>query len=217
MIRAAKQYDLIRMDHFRGLHTYWSIPANAPSALSGHWEPGPGQPFLDAISAAVPRTQLIAEDLGDLDQAARDFVARSGLPGMRVLVDAFTTPDSAFLPHRCPEQAVVYTSTHDTPTWIQWLFHMASPEQRDFATEYLRLREEEGWNWGALSCAWATAGFLAIAPLQDVLGLGGDSRMNTPGTMGRENWSWRVRQEALNPDVSQRLACITRLYGREQP
>ena len=215
---ACRLYDWLRIDHFRGLHSYWSVPAGAPSAVEGRWEAGPGQALLDALARQVPQAQLIAEDLGDLDGPARDFVSRSGLPGMRVLVDAFS-PDGAspFLPHNCPENAVVYTSTHDTPTFIQWLFHQAPPEQRRFAMDYLRLREEEGWNWGALSAAWATVSRLAVAPLQDVLGLGADSRMNTPGTVGPHNWSWRVRAQALNPEVARRLARITQLYGRGGP
>ena len=108
----------------------------------------------------------------------------------------------------------MYTGTHDTPTFVQWLFSLASPAERDFASDYLRLREDEGFGWGAVCGAWMSPCRLAIAPLQDLLGLGADARVNAPGTSGALNWSWRVRREALNPDVSGRLARITRTYRR---
>ena len=212
---AALLYDRLRIDHFRAFHTYWAIPAGAKAALDGHWEKGPGQALLDHFAREVPELELIAEDLGDLDEAARTFIASSGIPGMKILVYAFD-PDgeSSYLPHNCPRDSVVYTGTHDTPTFVQWLFDEATPAQRDFASDYLRLRAEEGFGWGAICGAWMCPSALAIAPLQDVLGLGADARINFPGTTGPENWSWRVRADALNPDVSGKLAKITRTYRR---
>ena len=164
---------------------------------------------------SVPGLALIAEDLGDLDADALHFIADSGLPGMKVLVYAFDPAgESAYLPHNCPRDAVIYTGTHDTPTFVQWLFEQAAPAERDYAFDYLRLREDEGFGWGAVCGAWMSPCRLAIAPMQDLLGLGGDARVNTPGTAGPRNWSWRVRQEALNPSVSGRLAHIARTYRR---
>ena len=215
MKHAARLYDRLRIDHFRGLHTYWSIPAGAKAALEGHWEEGPGQPLLDLLSREVPELELIAEDLGDLDEAARQFIAASGIPGMKILVYAFDpVGESAYLPHNCPPQSVVYTGTHDTPTFVQWLFEEASPDERDYASDYLRLRPDEGFGWGAVCGAWGAPSSLAIAPLQDVLGLGKDARVNFPGTTGPENWSWRVRADALNPGVADHLGKITRTYRR---
>ena len=212
---AARLYDRLRIDHFRGLHTYWSIPAGAGTALEGHWEEGPGQPLLDLLSREVPELELIAEDLGDLDEGARHFIASSGIPGMKILVYAFDpVGESAYLPHNCPPQSVVYTGTHDTPTFVQWLFEEASSGERAYASDYLRLRPDEGFGWGAVCGAWAAPSALAIAPLQDVLGLGKDARVNFPGTTGPENWSWRVREAALNAGVAGRLGKITRTYRR---
>lgn len=211
---AALLYDMVRIDHFRGFHTYWSIPADAQSAMDGHWEKGPGQPLVDFLLAQVPELALIAEDLGDLDAEAYDFILNSGLPGMRVLVYAFDQTDNPYLPHNCPVDSVVYTGTHDTPTFVQWLFSEASPEARAYAFDYLRLRLEEGFGWGGVYGAWSAPSRLAIAPLQDVLGLGADARVNFPGTMGAANWSWRVRADALNPEVTQRLRKITQVYRR---
>ena len=210
----SRLYDVVRIDHFRAFHTYWSIPAGASDARAGHWEKGPGMELLDAIRS-VPGLALIAEDLGDLDADARDFIARSGLPGMKVLVYAFDpVGESSYLPHNCPPEAVIYTGTHDTPTFVQWLFTLASPAERDYALRYLRLREDEGFGWGTVCGAWMSPCRLAIAPMQDLLGLGADARMNTPGTMGPHNWSWRVRGEAFNSQVSRRLGEITRTYRR---
>ena len=210
----ARLYDVVRIDHFRAFHTYWSIPNDAKDAREGHWEKGPGMELVNALRK-VPGLALIAEDLGDLDAGALEFIAGSGLPGMKILVYAFDpVGESAYLPHNCPRDAVVYTGTHDTPTFVQWLFNEASPAERDYAFAYLRLREDEGFGWGAVCGAWMSPCRLAIAPFQDLLGLGGDARINAPGTTGPQNWSWRVRREALNPDVSGRLAHITRIYRR---
>ena len=210
----ARLYDTVRIDHFRGFHTYWSIPLKAKSAKEGHWEPGPGMELVKVLES-VPGLSLIAEDLGDLDDTVRDFIARSGLPGMRILVYAFDpVGESSYLPHNCTPNSIIYPGTHDTPTFVQWLFDEASPAERDYALDYLRLREDEGFGWGAVCGAWAAPSRLAIAPFQDLLGLGADARMNAPGTMGPQNWSWRVREAALNPDVSGRLRKVTRTYRR---
>ena len=210
----ARLYDVVRIDHFRAFHTYWSVPAGAESAKEGHWEPGPGLELLRRLQAVAPKLELIAEDLGNLDLDALDFVRNCGIPGMKVMVFAFDpNGESAYLPHNCQPFSVVYTGTHDTQTFVQFL-NEAWPEEAGFARRYLRLREDEGLGWGVISGAWATGSYLAIAPLQDVLGLGADARMNTPGTVGDHNWSWRVRAEALNPYVSGKLREITRTYRR---
>ena len=210
----ARLYDVVRIDHFRAFHTYWSIPLEARTAKEGHWEPGPGMELVRLLQD-IPGLTLIAEDLGDLDDAVRAFIAESGLPGMKILIYAFDPAgESAYLPHNCPHRSVIYTGTHDTPTFVQWLFDEASPAERDYASDYLRLRGDEGFGWGAVCGAWASPSLLAMVPMQDLLGLGADARMNAPGTMGPQNWSWRVREAAFNPDVSTRLWKITRTYRR---
>ena len=210
----AKLYDAVRIDHFRAFHNYWAVPADAETAAQGQWLPGPGMKLLNALQQAAPELELIAEDLGDLDAGAIEFVRTCGVPGMRVLVFAFTPgAESAFLPHNCDENCVVYTGTHDTPTFVQWL-HETDGETAAYARTYLRLREDEGLGWGGICGAWGTRAYLAIAPMQDVLGLGADSRMNTPGTTGAHNWSWRVRYEAFNDGVADRLAHLTKIYSR---
>ena len=212
---AALLYDRLRIDHFRGFHTYWAIPVSSKVAKDGKWEKGPGQALLDHFAKEVPQLELIAEDLGVLDDDVWHFIHNSGIPGMKILVFAFDlNGESSYLPHNCPKDSVVYTGTHDTPTFVQWLFDEASPAEREFASDYLRLRADEGFGWGAICGAWMSPSALAIAPLQDVLGLGADARVNFPGTTGPNNWSWRVRSAALNGDVSGKLAKITRTYRR---
>ncbi len=215
MKQAAKLYDGVRIDHFRGFHTYWSIPADSDDARKGHWEKGPGLEFIDYLVKSAPRLTVIAEDLGDLDAEVLQFFADSGLPGMKVLIHSFTPgADSAYLPHNCEKNAVMYTGTHDTPTFVQWMFEEADDASRVFATDYLALRKEEGFGWGAVRGAWGSTCALAIAPFQDILGLGGDARVNTPGTNSNSNWSWRVRADALNSHVSGHLRYLTQLYSR---
>ena len=215
MAWAAELYDVVRIDHFRAFYNYWSIPAGDTVATYGHWEPGPGMELLQRFQDEVPSLNIIAEDLGALEEDVLEFIANSGLPGMKVLVYAFDpNGESAYLPHNCQPDSVVYTGTHDTPTFVQWLFQEASPGEREYAMRYLRLREDEGYGWGAVCGAWSTMSRLAMAPMQDLLGLGADARMNTPGTAGPHNWTWRVRDTALNPDVARRLGDITRTYRR---
>jgi len=133
-----------------------------------------------------------------------------------VLIYAFgDQSNNPYLPHNATPSRVCYTSTHDSPTFLDWLTGEASDEQRAFASEYLNLREDEGLSWGALRAVWASAAGLAMAPLQDVLGLGADTRINIPATLGGRNWRWRVRAEALNDDVAARLHRMTALYRRK--
>jgi len=133
---AMRLFDTVRLDHFRGIHTYWSVPAGAKDASEGRWEKGPGMALLKHLERTVPGLSVIAEDLGDLDGEALSFVRDSGLPGMRVLVFAFDPlTESAYLPHNCPPGSVMYTGTHDTPTFVQWLFSEASSGEREYASQ----------------------------------------------------------------------------------
>ncbi|MGI6499142.1 MAG: 4-alpha-glucanotransferase [Oscillospiraceae bacterium] len=217
ILNALSQFDLLRIDHFRAIHSFWEIPADAETAADGRWKKGPGQKLLDVFFSVGTKDRFLAEDLGDLSEAAHSFVAGSGLPTMAVLTDAFTPAyDNAFLPHNVTPDTVYYTSTHDTPTFYQFLTEQADDASRAFATDYLRLQESEGYTWGAIAGAFASPARLVICPLQDILSLGSDARMNTPGTVGFPNWAWRVRGEALNAAVSSHLRHLTLVYRRMQ-
>lgn len=211
----ATLYNGLRIDHFRGLDRYWAVPAGAETAKTGRWEEGPGLPLVRVLRHAAGEMELIAEDLGVLDDRAVQFFADSGLPGMSVLVYAFDPAgDSEYLPHNCPKNKVIYTSTHDCPTFLQWLAEEAGPDEKALALDYLDPREETGPAWAALRAAWASPCVLAVAQLQDVLGLGAGARINLPGTVGAENWSWRVEASALTDETALALRRLTRIYGR---
>ncbi|MCL1807274.1 MAG: 4-alpha-glucanotransferase [Oscillospiraceae bacterium] len=208
-------YDILRIDHFRGFYTYWSVAAGEKTAMSGKWENGPGLDFVRVIEQALPPNSIVIEDLGDLKEPVKQFFRDTGLPGMKVLVYAFDpNNDSDYLPHNVPKNSVCYTSTHDSPPFIDWLYDEAGEEERTLAFRYLRLHEDEGIGWGAIKGAWGSPANLAMAPFQDVLCLGIDSRLNTPATIGGNNWRWRVREEAINNEVAAELLEVTRTYKR---
>ena len=213
--RQMELFDLIRIDHFRAFSDYWSVPYGESTALKGHWEDGPGMHFINAVWNALPNAGLIAEDLGDLTEQARAFFKEAALPGMAVLVHSFSLDEeSEYLPHNRPKNSVFYTSTHDSETFLEWLTEKATPEEHQFASNYLRLRMDEGLAWGAIKTVWASPAALTIAPMQDILGLGGDSRINRPSTLGNSNWQWRVRLDALNDHVADMLFEVTSTYKR---
>ena len=211
-------FDIIRIDHFRGFYNYWAVAAGAKTAMKGSWKKGPGMDFINKMKRALPPGSIIAEDLGDLDEKALAFIKETGLPGMRVLVYAFDpVNDSGFLPHNIPADSVAYTSSHDSPPFIGWLYSEASPEERLLAFRYLRLNDGEGYGWCAAKAVWGSPAKLSMAMLQDILGLGADSRINMPATTRDRNWCWRVRGEALNDDVAAKLLEITKTYKRQKP
>lgn len=207
---AAELFDVLRIDHFRAIYDYYSFPA---AKGEGEWRRGERDGLLKAIIESADDMPLIAENLGDIGIECRKWIDSSNVPGMCVLTQAFDEKNSPFLPHNCAENRVLYTSTHDTDTFVGFL-NSVGAETRDYACDYLRLRLEEGLGWGAVRACFASRARLVIAPLQDVLGLGSDSRINVPGVTGENNWSWRVSVQALNPTVSGMLRHITQLYGR---
>lgn len=207
-------YDAVRIDHFRAFHSYWSVPTGAENAREGHWEDGPGMELLHALQKSAPQLELIAEDLGDLGPEALQFVRTCGIPGMKVMVFAFDpVGESAYLPHNCQRDSVIYTGTHDTPTFLQWL-RETDPDSRLFASRYLRLRQDEGAGLGRDLRRLGRSQPPGYRPPPGCTGAGQRRSDEHPRTMGSQNWSWRVRQEAFNPYVSGKLREITRTYRR---
>jgi len=210
---AAKLFDVIRIDHFRGIESYWSVPFGEETAINGSWQPGPGMALVDAIKAACPEVDIIAEDLGVLTPAVKQLVSRSGFPGMRVLQFGMAPHDvSMHRPHNCPKHAVFYTGTHDNETAQGWL-DTAPAEDVAFAVDYLNLSEREGLCFGLARGVWASAADLAIVQIQDLLGLSSASRMNTPG-LASGNWRFRLLPNALNDALADRIAHYMYLYAR---
>ena len=211
---AGNWYDVVRLDHFRGLEAYWSVPAGEETAKSGKWVKGPGMDFVQTIHAKLPKLELIAEDLGFLTQEVLDLLADSGFPGMKVLGFAFDSREpSEYLPHNCCVNSVCYTGTHDNMTTRQWL-DTASAEAVAYAREYMRLTPDEGDVWGMIRTAFSTVCKLCIIPMQDYLELGAEGRMNFPGTQTGDNWVWRAKEGFLKPELARRIRALTVLYGR---
>lgn len=211
-------YDVVRIDHFRGFDEYYSIPADADTAVDGHWEKGPGLSFFQTVTAALGEKEIIAEDLGYVTDSVRQLVRDTGYPGMKVLEFAFDSRDSGcasdYLPHNYPENCVVYTGTHDNETIAGW-FKSIHPEERTLAREYLCdfATSDKRLYLSFISLAMRSQARMCIIPMQDYLGLSNKCRMNTPSTVGK-NWKWRLVPDQLTEEVTETIAGMTRRYGR---
>ena len=208
--------DLVRLDHFRAFEAYWRVPADEPTAQRGAWVEGPGEApfraFEKSLGAPLP---LVAEDLGLITPAVRSLMERLGLPGMAVLQFAFGGgPENAYLPHHYRPRLVAYTGTHDNDTFRGWWEESATEEERAFARRYLDLEHtDEAPHWAAVRALMASVADTVVVPVQDLIGLGGDARMNTPGEEAG-NWTWRLGEDALTGDLAARLRALTETYGR---
>lgn len=204
--------DFVRIDHFRGLAACWEIPADSPTAERGEWVPVPGAALLETLQrhlgADLP---LIAEDLGVITSDVVALRERFNLPGMKILQFAFSGPDNPFLPHHYPRHCVVYSGTHDNDTAQGWWEH-APEEEKEFARRYLP-SDGRCFAWDLLRVAWASVAVFAIAPMQDVLALGGWARMNYPSRPDG-NWAWRMESGAFSAEAISRLREWNYLYGR---
>jgi 4-alpha-glucanotransferase len=209
--------DVVRLDHFRGFEAYWSVPAGAATARTGHWVNGPGIDFFQSIQASMPEAKLIAEDLGLLSPEVIALRKSTGLPGMAVLQFAFGGPaDNLYLPHNQHANSVVYPGTHDNDTTRGW-YASTDEKTRDHVRRYFRISGAE-ISWDFLRIAYQCVANLAIIPLQDLLSLGSEARFNAPGT-SQGNWTWRYREEqlkALRENSAPYLRELAALYGRDE-
>ena len=211
---AGKLYDVVRLDHFRGFEAYWSVPFGDETARNGRWIKGPGMDFINTIKEKLPQISLIAEDLGFLTKEVLDLRDESGFPGMKVLEFAFDSREpSDYLPHTYPRNSVCYIGTHDNMTMRQW-FETAPPDAVAYATEYMGLNQREGLVWGVIRTAMSSVSDLCVIQMQDLLNLGGEARMNFPGTMTNANWTWRACSSFTGNGLAQRIYDLTKLYGR---
>ncbi|MCR5577553.1 MAG: 4-alpha-glucanotransferase [Oscillospiraceae bacterium] len=210
---ARKLYDCIRIDHFRGLESYWSVPYGETTAINGVWKPGPGMKLVGVLTSWFYNIQFIAEDLGYLTPEVRKLVADSGLPGMKIMEFAFDAHgDSDYLPHNCLPNSVCYLGTHDNDTVRGWLSHTRKSD-RAFAARYMNITDEEGWCWGMIRAAMASASNLFVVQMQDLLELSGAARMNTPG-VPEGNWRWRMKPGAASPELAEKLRVYTKTFRR---
>ena len=210
---ARKLYDVIRIDHFRGLESYWAVPYGAETAKEGQWRPGPGMKLVGVLASWFHDLSFIAEDLGYVTPEVKALLADSGFPGMKILEFAFDAHgESDYLPHRCTSNSVCYMGTHDNDTVQGWLETM-SEDDLDFASRYMHITEDEGWCWGLIRTGMATASNLFVVQMQDVLELPAGCRMNTPGTSSG-NWQWRMRAGSLTEELAAKLLTYTKTFRR---
>ena len=211
---AGKLYDVTRLDHFRGFESYWAIPYGDTTARNGRWMQGPGLDFIRTLNRELPGFAFIAEDLGYLTPEVLRLREESGYPGMKVLQFAFDSREpSNYLPHTYEKNTVCYTGTHDNMTMRQW-FDTTDPDAVAYAREYMHLSDQEGLAWGAVRTAMSSVSDLCIVQMQDLLDLGGEARMNQPGTLSDANWTWRAHDRMICSTLAQRLWKLTALYAR---
>jgi 4-alpha-glucanotransferase len=206
-------FDVVRIDHFRGFESYFSIPAGDKDACNGKWVQGPGAAFIDAIHRAIPGARIIAEDLGYVTPEVTALLEKSGFPGMKVLQFAFDSRENSnYMPYTYPRNCVVYTGTHDNPTVKGW-FTNAPREDAALAHAYFGTDTIESGSRAFLRCALSSVADTCVIPFQDYLGLGDEGRMNTPSTSGG-NWQWRVREDRISADLSKTIRSMAEIYGR---
>lgn len=207
-------FDKIRIDHFRGFESFWAIPYGDKTAVNGKWIKGPGMKFISEINKKFSNIQIIAEDLGILTDDVRRLLNESGYPGMKILQFAFNSEGySDYLPHRyINSNCVVYTGTHDNTTTKAWLDE--NNQDVFYAVKYLGLNSDEGYTYGMIRGAMSSIADLCIIPIQDFLELDASSRMNEPSTLGN-NWTFRIGQDILTKELEEKIAFITKMYGRD--
>lgn len=215
--------DMLRLDHFRGFQAYWEVPADKPTAIEGRWVAGPGAKLFEAAQNELGVLPFVAEDLGSITPEVEALREKLAFPGMKVLQFGFgsDTGSRTYLPHNYLQNAVAYTGTHDNDTTLGWWTSRKedvtsagseSRHERERAEIYLGT-DSTGINWAFIRAVMASIADTAIIPLQDVLGLGSEARMNTPGTPNG-NWRWRYTAEALTPQLTNRLRVLTQLCDR---
>lgn len=224
MAQMLHRFHAIRLDHFIGFVRFWQIPASEPTAMNGRWLPGPGAALFDTLREKLGALPLVAEDLGAVTPEVTALRERFHFPGLRILQFAFGTDPQAptFKPHNYPRSTVVYTGTHDNDTTVGWYNDPGgpgtprSPEQTELERRACRAYLGTGGqeiHWEMIREAQKSVAELCVVPMQDVLGLGSEARMNRPG-LAEGNWEWRLESKALTPELAARLAALAELYDR---
>ena len=217
-------FDLVRLDHFRGFEAYWEVPAGATTAIGGKWVKGPGRKLFEVLRKELGDLPIIAENLGVITPEVEAIQREFGFPGMSILQFAFGNDPQgpSFRPHNYSRELAAYTGVHDNDTTIGWWTSRGTGEsirtaedirkEHEFAKEYLGF-ENTPINWALIRTVLASVAVIAIVPLQDILGLGSEARMNLPGTVSG-NWKWRYRKGAITPEMQGRMKMLTQIYDR---
>lgn len=210
---AKRLYDVIRIDHFRGLESYWAVPYGEKTAKNGRWVKGPGMNLVGVLTGWFPELDIIAEDLGYMTPGVQQLLRDSGLPGMKVLEFGFDPRDAdGMLPHTYVENSICYGGTHDNSPLALWI-EETDPAALELARRYCGLNDAEGFVWGLLRCGMTTQSRLFVTQMQDYLVLGKGHRMNIPGT-STGNWTWRLLLGEADDALADRMYEAARLYGR---
>jgi len=214
--RTLALYDMIRLDHFRGFEAYWSIAAEEETAVNGQWVKAPGLDLFQRLKDVFGELPFIAEDLGLITPEVDELREHFGMPGMRILQFGFSDRGAhLYLPHKYVPNTVAYTGTHDNNTTLGWWREGATAQEREHVQTYLRPIEHDGdIVWAMIRAAARSVANLCILPLQDILHLGSEGRMNTPAE-GAGNWTWRYRMDALHPDLATKLAALMEMTDRD--
>ena len=218
-----KQVDIIRLDHFRGFEAYWEVPASEETAVHGRWVKGPDAALFQTLEDNMGQLPIIAENLGVITPEVVQLMKRFNFPGMAVLQFGFDgDSNSEFLPHNFSKNVIAYSGTHDNDTVNGWWFNDKSTHDsaviehaRSFARHYLNItNDSEGVHWACMHALMGSVANLVVTPLQDILGLGSEGRMNTPGTVGPQNWAWRFEPHMLKNIDVEKLRLLTSVFGR---
>ena len=211
---AIRLFDTIRIDHFRGLESYWAVPADSDTAKIGQWEKGPGMDLLRVLTTWFwyADVHYIAEDLGSLTDEVHELRNQSGLPGMKVLEFAFDGPANAYLPHHYTPNCICYTGTHDNDTVVGW-YNNATKEEKTYVKQYLGAVGAERVRKAILRCGQGSVADLFIAQMQDYLGLGSEARINVPG-VAENNWGWRMPAGVANAELAEEIREMTETFDR---
>ncbi|BAZ53101.1 glycoside hydrolase, family 77 [Nostoc sp. NIES-4103] len=205
--------DIIRIDHFRGFEAFWAVKQGETTAINGKWIKAPGEELFDTIKQKLGKLPVLAEDLGVITPEVEALRDKYEFPGMKVLQFAFgSDPGNPFLPFNYPRNAVVYTGTHDNDTTVGW-FNTSNGYEKDNLLLYLGSISPDGIHWDLIRLALSSIANQAIIPLQDILGLGTEARMNFP-SIAEGNWAWRYQSHNITDELSDRLKALTKLYGR---
>ncbi len=212
-----EEVDFVRLDHFRGFAGYWEIPAGNPTAEIGRWVAGPGSDMLDVVAKSLNASEsydalpIIAEDLGVITTDVIELRERFSLPGMKILQFGFSGPENPFLPHSYIPNCVAYTGTHDNDTARGW-FNSSPKVERSFALRYLKSSKRD-FTWSLIRSIWSSTAVFAITPMQDLLDLGSEARMNYPSRLGG-NWEWRMKESDTSDELKEKLKELNYLYNR---
>lgn len=204
-------FDFFRIDHFRGFAGYWEVPFGEPTAVNGRWVKGPSASFFLSLQMEFDKLPIIAEDLGEITPDVIELREQFGFPGMKILQFAFSGPENPFLPHNYSQNCVAYSGSHDNDTCWGW-YKSASMEEKNFYQAYLN-RDNADVPGDMVNEIWKSVAVFAIVPMQDLLGLGQEARMNFPGKLGGY-WSWRLCDGQFNQEMVQKIKKLNYLYSR---